>query len=72
MLAHDMQRYADQMQRARDQDQLLREALQAADSLLAAMHEALQAPMDATSLNGLAAAEKRYAECRQAVDGARK
>ena len=72
MLAHDLMRYQGILSRATEQDQLLREALAAADALLAAMHEALQSPSDATAVNALGAAEKRYSDARQAVDGARK
>ncbi|MFZ9334401.1 MAG: hypothetical protein ACO248_00840 [Burkholderiaceae bacterium] len=50
--------------------QLLAAALDAADALLAALHEATIQPTP-TAMNALAAAEKRYAEARQAVDGRR-
>ena len=50
--------------------QLLAAALDAADALLAALHETTIQPTP-TAMNALAAAEKRYAEARQAVDGRR-
>ena len=55
---------------AADRMGLLQDALNAADALLMALDEATAKPT-ATNLAAVEAAEQRYRESRQAVDGAR-